>query len=533
MSQDRSKLRWNGWGWVARKDELAPREEVWTWLAGELGMPALLATPPRPLTELTLPASKLTLQDRVEISGIVGAGQLRDSGDERAFHARGRSYRDLLFLRAGDLSVAPDAVVYPRSTDEVLAVLALASQRHIAVVPYGGGTSITIARGDCDCVLALDLTDMDRVITIDTISHTAECEAGIYGPALETALKAKGLTLDYLPQTFEFSTLGGWIAHGGANGVPSWFKSAKLATPKGLIEAETVEITNLILNSEGRFGVVTEATLRLKPAPERCLYRGYLFRDFQTGLAAMRTAQQEGCGVAMLQLYDVEQTRFFAAFEEIGKKKNLLTDIGERYRKLRGVPEKPCLLIAGFEGNAISTAFQIRRFRAIANRYQAVGLGRGPGENFRKARFQTLYLRDSLLDRAVGMEHFTTATNWSKMPNVHETVRTALETVLRDTAPRDGARGIVLSQVQNATADGAHLVFTAIFPRAIGSDLEQADKIATVARDAILACGASFLEGPAQDTGLLQRGEGALTALRAVKAALDPNGVLNPGRPIP
>jgi len=533
VSQDRSKLRWNGWGWVARKDELAPREEVWAWLASELGMPALLATPPRPLAELTLPASKLSLQDRVDLSGIVGSGQLRDSSDERAFHARGRNYRDLLLLRSGDLSSAADAVIYPRSTDEVLAILALASQRRIAVVPYGGGTSVTIARGECECAIVLDLSDMDRVIAIDSVSHTAEIETGIYGPALESALKGKGLTLGYAPQAFEFSTLGGWIAHDSAHDASGWLKGAKLATPKGLIEADTAELTNLLLGSEGRFGVVTEATLRLKPAAEKCLYRGYLFRDFQTGLAALRSAQQEGCGGTMQLLYDAEQTRFLSAFDEIGKKKTLLAGLSDRYRKLRGLPQTPCLLIAGYEGDAMSTAFQIRRFRAIASRYAAVEFGRAPGESFRKNRLQELYVRDSMLDRAIGMEQFVIATSWSKMPGVYDAIQKALETVLQATAPREGAHGIVLGCVHAGTADGAQLGFTVIFPRTIGADIEQADKIAVAARETILASGAAFLDGPTQDATQVQKGEGALAALRAVKNALDPNAVMNPGKPLP
>ena len=274
MSQDRSKLRWNGWGWAAHKDGIAGREEVWRWLAAELGMPALLATPPRPLEELTLPAGRLSPPDRGELESIVGADQLRDSAFERAFHCFGRSYPDLLRLRAGELASAPDAVVYPRSTEEVLAVLALAHKRHIAVLPYGGGSGAVgwsnAMRGDYEAAIALDLTAMDRVIAIDPVAGTATVEAGIYGPALETALKAKGLTLGHLPQSFEFSTLGGWIAQRGAGQASSrygragdWLLAVKLATPLGLLETGHVpasagpQLKDLVCGSEGAFGVVT------------------------------------------------------------------------------------------------------------------------------------------------------------------------------------------------------------------------------------------------------------------------------------
>ena len=176
MSVDRTKIRWNGWGWAAHKDELGGREAVWTWLAGELGMPALLATPARPLEELSLAAPALYVEDRKALIDIVGADRLLDDPFERAFHALGRSYYDLLRLRAGDLSLAPDAVAYPRGTEEVLALLALAAERGIAVIPYGGGTGVvggvSATRGAFHSAITLDLSDMDRLIDVDAVSAT-------------------------------------------------------------------------------------------------------------------------------------------------------------------------------------------------------------------------------------------------------------------------------------------------------------------------------------------------------------------------
>ena len=140
MTIDRKLLRWNGWGWAAHKDELASREDIWTWLAGELGMPSLLATPARTLEEITLPDTRLTADERAALVSIVGADNVRDDRFDRAFHALGRSYHDLLRLRAGTLSRAPDAIVYPQGPDDVLAILTFANAGGIAVIPFGGGT---------------------------------------------------------------------------------------------------------------------------------------------------------------------------------------------------------------------------------------------------------------------------------------------------------------------------------------------------------------------------------------------------------
>ncbi len=539
MSQDRSKLRWNGWGWVARKDELAQRDDVWTWLAGELGMPALLATPARPLEEISLPPSTLALPHRQELGAIVGASQLRETIAERAFHARGRSYRDLLHLRAGDLAEAPDAVIYPRGTEEVLAILALAAERRIAIIPFGGGTSLTdgvaAIRDEYESVVTLDLTEMDRIIAIDLTSHTAEIEAGIYGPALEGALKAKGLTVGHASRSFEFSTLGGWIAAGGGDPIgpqQDWLSSMKLATPTGLIDTAQgrtgADLTSLIIGSEGQFGIITEATIALKPLPQTCHLHAYLFADFPTGLAALRAIRQEGCGPTMLRLCDSEETRVLGAFQLLGKKRGMMDRLGEHFRGAQGLTGKPCRMIAGFEGDASVIAFQRRRFEAVASRYHAMRQGRADSDAPR--RFQGPYIRDSLLERAVGVENFEVSAHWSKLQTVYETTHAALDAVLRETAPREGAHGIVLCRVRHATPSSATLAFTAIFPRAVGADLEQAGKIEAAAFQAMLSGGGTPHHSPATAAPLLHNnGEGAVTVWRALKQHLDPKGVLAPG----
>ena len=282
MSIDQSKLRWNGWGLAAHSDPAGGREEVWSWLAAELGMPSLLATPARPLDELTLPASRLDPEERAALVTILGAERLREDDFSRAYHARGRSYHDLLHLRAGDLSTAPDAVVCPRGTEEIQAILVLADARGLAVVPYGGGSSVvggvTADAGAHKAVLSLDLSGMDRVLEIDPVSGTATAQAGISGPALEKALAAKKLTLGHYPQSFEYSTLGGWISHRGAGQQSSrygraedWLVAAKLITPRGTLVTEDFpasaagpRLTDLVLGAEGTFGIVSEATIRVR-----------------------------------------------------------------------------------------------------------------------------------------------------------------------------------------------------------------------------------------------------------------------------
>jgi len=556
MSIERAKIQWNGWGWASHKDGLADREEMWTWLAGELGMPSLLATPARPLSELTLAPSRLSETQRARFIAVLGADRVREDNYERAFHARGRSYHDLLRLRAGDLSVAPDAVLYPRGPDEVQSILAIASELEIAVVPFGGGTSVvggvSAEKGAFSSVVTLDLSGMDRVIEIDTASMTATAEAGIYGPALEKALAAKGATLGHYPQSFEFSTLGGWIAHRGAgqNSVlygkaENWLVSLKAATPRGTWEtngfpasAAGPRLSDLMIGSEGAFGVITQATFQIRRAPKASEYGGYLFRDFASGTAAIRQAMQEGVAVAMLRLSDIEETRFYRAYSALGKQRGLAAALADTYLRVRGIVGDTAAMIVGFEGDPDTIAHARKRFGQIAKKLDAVFVGDAPGERWREGRFHGPYLRDPMMNRGVGVDTLETATEWAKVDTLHASVRLALETAIRETAPKEGARGIVMCHISHSYPDGASLYFTYIFPRALDGEIAQWQAIKKAASDAIVAGGGTIshhhgvgedhLPWIAQEKGTL-----GIEVLRAIKATLDPKGILNPGKLIP
>jgi alkyldihydroxyacetonephosphate synthase len=556
MSADRTKIRWNGWGAEGFKNPISSREDVWTWLAAQLGMPSLLATPARPLDEIDLAPSGLATDIRARFVAILGEDRVRDDKYERAFHALGRSYHDLLRLRAGDLSTAPDVVLYPRGGEEVQAVLACANDAGIAVVPFGGGTSVvggvSAAKGSCAAVATLDLSGMDRFIGIDALSETATAEAGIYGPVLEKALHASGMTLGHYPQSFEFSTLGGWIAHRGAGqqsrayGRPQdWLVSAKLATPRGLLATEDFpasgagpRLTDLVIGSEGQFGVLTEATFRVRPAPASKDYRGYLFRDFVGGTAAIRRAVQEGLPAAMLRLSDADETRFYRAFGAIGKRRGIGSRIADFYLRLRKFDGNAALMIAGFEGIAAEVKSGRERFAAIAKSLGAISAGASPGTRWYEGRFHGPYLRDPMMDRGIGVDTLETATSWSKIDALYGAVRAALEKAILETVPRPGARGVVTCHISHAYLDGASLYFTYIFPRALDGEIAQWRAIKTAASDAIVANGGtiSHHHGVGEDhLPWIEKEKGALgiEVLRAIKHTLDPNGILNPGKLIP
>jgi alkyldihydroxyacetonephosphate synthase len=553
---DREKIKWNGWGWAAHRHPIAGREDVWNWLAQQLGMPSLLATPARPLDSITLPVSRLSPGLFAEFGQLLGPERVRDGTHERAFHARGKSYQDLLRLRAGDFSAIPDVVLYPRESNEVTAILSIAERNGIAIVPFGGGTSVVggvTAHAENFANLAtIDLSGLDRIFEIDVPGHSVHVEAGIYGQVLEKALAAKGLTLGHFPQSFEFSTLGGWIAHRGAGqqssryGRPKdWLLRARMATPRGMLESEPFSssatgprLTDLMLGSEGALGIITDATIAVRSLPKQSMWRAWFFRDFPSGLTAIRRAQQDEIAVSMLRLSDPQETQFYRALSEAGKSGHVGSRVAKTYLTARGIDEQACVLIACFEGSNRRVATDAAAFQTLARSLGALSLGSRPAERWRAERFQAPYLRDPMLDRGVGVETLETAAAWPQLENLYRSVRTALETAMRETAPYPAARGIVLCHVSHAYPEGASLYFTCIFPRNLDAEVAQWQAIKRSATDAIAAnrgalshhhgIGEDHLPWLAQEKGAL-----GLDVLQAIKRTLDPKGILNPGKLIP
>jgi len=553
---DRRKIRWNGWGWTEAHDELSGRAELWTWLARETGMPALLATPARELKDIKLPPSRLRSEERARFVAMLGAEQVRDDDYERAFHALGRSYHDVLRMRAGDLTTAPDLVLYARNKADVLAVLAYASEQGIAVVPYGGGTSVvggvTADHGKFGAVVTLDLSKMDRVLDVDRISMTAEVEAGIYGPALEKALQAQGLTLGHYPQSFEFSTVGGWIAHAGAGQQSNrygrssdWLVSVTLATPRGILATDNFpasaagpRLKDMVIGSEGEFGIVTQARVRIHETPSKKIYTGFLFPDFKSGTEAIRTAVREEIPSAMLRLSDADETRIYRTMADIGKPHGLKAALTERFLAMKGLDRAPAAVIAGFEGDAREVADGLASFKKIAKRLGALSVGESMGKRWYEGRFQGPYMRDPMMDRGVGVDTLETSTSWSNIPRLHNAVVTALHTAIAENAPRPGAHGIVMGHISHSYPDGASLYFTYIFPRQLDAEVAQWRAIKKAASDAIAANGGtiSHHHGVGEDHLpwiAQEKGELGIAVLRAIKHTLDPKGILNPGKLIP
>jgi alkyldihydroxyacetonephosphate synthase len=553
MGIDRKELRWNGWGWRDFENPLEGREEAWVWMADQLGMPTLMATPGKRFEDLSPPPNQLTPSALHDIAAIVGETQLRTDNFERAFHARGQSYKDLLALRDGDLGSAPDAIVYPRSADEILRLMELAAQAGFSIVPFGGGSSVvggvTPDKTDQRPVITLDLTEMDDLLQVDETSGTATAQAGIYGPQLEHALQVQGVTLGHYPQSFEFSTLGGWIAARGAGQqsnrygkAEEWLVSARVATPSGLWSTESFpasaagpNLNQMVSGSEGAFGVVVDATFRVRKTPDEQEFRGYMFPTFEAGAEAIRQINQADVPSAMLRLSDSDETFFFQSFGKIGEKESFSDALADRYLKFRGMGERPCLMIAGVEGAAPDVARSKHDIGNTVGAHGGISLGSGPGASWYGSRFASPYLRDPMMDHGLGVDTLETAASWSHIRALYVAVKEALSGAMRETAPRPGAHGLVMGHISHSYEDGASLYFTYVFPRALDDELGQWRKIKSAASDAINENGGtiSHHHGVGADHAKWadrEKGEIGMAILRAVKKEIDPGNLLNPGK---
>jgi alkyldihydroxyacetonephosphate synthase len=528
-------VRWWGWG----EDGSAPPlpEPALTLLGEHLGVDPGIPRGPVALEDVQLPDVRLPEATRVRLERAVGRDHVSQERLARIVHAAGKGYPDLVRLRAGDASSAPDAVVAPGSAAEVQAVLDVCTGARVAVVPFGGGTSVVggvepVADGFAGAV-SLDLGRLDGLEGLDRVSLTASFGAGLRGPEVERRLAREGLTLGHLPQSFEHSTVGGWVATRSAGqastgygrvdelveGVHMVAPAGELVEPALPASAAGPDLRELVVGSEGVLGVICDATLRVRPLPAVGHYEGWSFRSFAEGCEALRVMEQADASPDVARLSDEEETRLSAALTSGGG---------------AGGHEGGSLAIVGFEGEAADVERRRLRAAALLRAGGGLPLGRRPGEAWRRSRFTGPYLRDELLNRGVLAETLETATSWSNLGALHRAVGEALRGAL---AAR-GTPALVMCHVSHLYRSGASLYFTFLARQEDEAPLEQWGAAKSAATDAIVAGGGTITHHHAvgRDHAPWMRaevGELGLELIRAAKQRLDPAGIMNPGKLLP
>ncbi len=522
--------------------------------------------PPVALARVQLPPAQLPEGARAELQRLLGADAVRDDHAQRVGHAAGRGYPDLVRLRAGELPEAPDAVLYPSSPEQIGALMALCAKRSIAVVPFGGGTSVVggVAplRGEHAAVVALDMGDLDELIEIDAESRLATARAGMRVPALEQQLAARGLTLGHFPQSFEYVSLGGCAASGGAGQASTGYGrfeelvvGVRLIAPAGELElparpasAAVPDLRKLLVGSEGTLGVIGELDLRVRPAPRERCYEGAFFADFSSGVSALRALAQEHVAPAVTRLSDEAETRMSFAQAQAaagaGRAQGIesvrdalqaraKSRVGRAYLRARGYGDG-CLAILGFEGTQEEVQRGKARAHELVRGHGGLPVGRSPGEAWRRQRFAAPYLRDELLTHGVMAETLETATRWSNVRRLHRETCAAIEQALR----AQGTEGVAMCHVSHLYETGASLYFTLLARQREGAEIEQWQAVKRAAGDAIVRHGGTITHHHGVGRDHLpwmesELGSQGVEALRALKRQLDPAGIMNPGKLLP
>jgi alkyldihydroxyacetonephosphate synthase len=538
-------MKWWGWGAEGERYELSRPERFWAWLEERLG-----ALPPASrvasLGEIPLGPPRLSAADLVRLRTLCGEGGVSVDGEARLTRALGKSYVDLLRIRHGAVRTPPDAVVFPENEEQVAAVVKLAADRGWVVIPFGGGTSVVggiESLPDSRPVLTLDLRRMNRILSIDVTSNTARVQPGICGPDLEAGLNSRGLTLGHFPQSFQFSTLGGWIATRGAGQnstkygkIEQMVVSLRMVTPREVVETPAVpaeaagpSLLQSLIGSEGTFGVISEAVIRLHPVPRYRAFASYLFPEFLSGMAAVRAMIQAEVRPAVVRLSDPEETAMGVVLASPARPS--ATDaLGRWYVRWRGFDvDRSALLILIFEGeHALVSAARRGAHRLLRG---GLYLGSRPARLWMRDRFLHPYLRDELMDGSVLVDTLETAAAWERLPKLYSEVRHVLSESIRKTAP--GA--LVLTHLSHAYQDGASLYFTFMARQKQGEEVEQWQHIKDAATEAILDHGGALSHH--HGIGHMHKswvprylGPQGTAFLQQLKRQWDPRQMMNPGK---
>lgn len=546
MHNDRIST-WARWGRSRDALRLDERPALVAFLAEQLGGLGEVVEPV-PLESLDLLPSRLSVPARQALADALGAERVSDAAADRAVHSVGKSYRDMLAARRGVLTHVTDAVLYPRHEQDVVGVLAAARKHDLAVIPFGGGTSVVRGveprRGSHQAVVTLDMKDMNE-IRLDPASNLADIGAGAFGPEIERALAAKGFTLGHFPQSFEFSTFGGWLATRSAGQASTRYgkiedivRAVRLATPAGLVVTRRVpasasgpSVLQHVIGSEGVFGVITSGTARVRPIPETIGYWGCLLPEWSRAIAFVRDLVQSGVVPAVVRLSNADETRWL--MKTSSQKKGLVQRLGKAYiqravRRRSVSPDRVCLCILSFEGSRDAVRLALRCAKEHGRRRRAVGLGSAPGRSWERERFALPYLRDELMARGVMVDTLETATTWGNVERLDGAVREAIDAGIE----AGGTRGAVMVHISHVYETGSALYFTFIARQQAGNELAQWQTIKTAATRAILDHGGtlSHHHGIGYEHRPLEAEHGpvAVEALRAFKASVDPTGVMNP-----
>ena len=551
---DVKHMKWWGWGveGVSFHHEDKPGFRPFVINAIDLDVNTT-PTAPMSLDELPIPAPVISAQLLNELAEAVGADYARQDDLERIVHTYGKSVRDLLRLRAGDIPRIPDVVVYPANEAEVQLIVDHAVAADAVIIPYGGGSNIAgslhAPEDETRPVISVDLGRMNQVIEIDEESGLARIQSGAQGPDLEKQLIDQGWTLGHYPDSFTHSTLGGWVATRSSGmqsdkygDIADIARGMRVVMPGKVLEVRPLPHTStgpsvreMVLGSEGRLGVITEVTVQVHRIPEVRVILGYLFPSWEAGLAAMQEISTSDAHPSITRVSDAKETRFSFATRKKSSKISISSLISKGLMKVlerRGWNlDEVCLSFIGYEGGKAHVARQKKIVKDIVSEHGGILLGKGPGELYDQKKFDTPYIRDFLLDRGAIGDVSETAAPWSKLLPLYRNVMTAAEKVYAQL----GVTGWIMCHLSHSYHSGACLYFTFAFKHDGVDPLSQYEPLKNAIQQAFVDSAGTLSHHHAVGTEHAAWLEQDISApgvhmIDGLFTAMDPGRNFNPGK---
>lgn len=522
--------RWNGWGDESQHKDLPPAAKaVLENLVGRGAKPRDVT-----LADVTkrVPASRLTEHPLITTDA-----------EQRVRHARGQSFPDLIATRSGAIEAFPDGVAFPQTHDDVQTLLDFARQHGVKLIPYGGGTSVVghvNASTSDQPILTVSMSRLQRLLDLNPTERLATFGAGVLGPDLEAKLQANGFTLGHFPQSFELSSLGGWIATRssgqqslGFGRIEQLFAGGKVATPQGTLDlapfpasAAGPDVRDMILGSEGRMGIITEATVRIRPIPERDDVYAIFFPNWEQAHTAARKIVQIGVPLSMMRLSTPTETMTNLALAGHERVIKLL----ERGLAWRDIGDQKCMLLLGVMGSKAQTKLSLSVALEIAREHDGVSLGKPLGKQWQKGRFRAPYMRNSAWEQGYAIDTLETATTWDTMPRLLN----GIEDRLRGALLNDGERVHVFTHLSHFYSSGSSIYTTYVFRlgETSAQTLERWQRLKSAASSAIVEHGGtiSHQHGVGVDHRPYlpaEKGELGMNAIKSLINTFDPDGVMH------
>jgi alkyldihydroxyacetonephosphate synthase len=524
---------------------------LWPWIAKTLRVDQPRLTPPVPRSAVRLEAARRHDGFCFGLANELHDSQVSYDDEQRLLHSYGKSYPDLFYVRRGIVRRAPDVVIFPESHADVETIVKLAATHSVCLIAFGGGTNIVggVNPREFDGMVAtVSLARMSRLLSLDPVSGIAVIEAGALGPKLEADLLNQGFSLGHYPDSFEYSSLGGWIATRSAGmqsdaygKIEDMVVGLKMVTPVGTLATRPTpassagpDLNRVMAGSEGTLGIISECTMRVHDAPEVKDYRGFLFPSFHDGFAAIHECVASGRRPSLIRLQDEFETElaFNMKTPATGVSGFVQAQV-KKVLKVRGYA-RPAIMIVGVEGDPAFTRRRGREIRKILKTHRGFVLGADVGNTWSQDKFNIPYLRDYVMDRGCLADVAETATLWSNVVKLHDLVVEKMT----DRLAADGTPGFVGCHLSHTYVTGACLYFTYACRQQEGRELEQYYALKRFITELFVNNGGTlshhhavgsehrpWLEGDISSTGI--------TALKGLKGALDPCGLLNPGKLIP